>query len=132
MLIAEIKETKEFHQEIINYIQPIVIVIDDYLDIKYKNNAFEAFFGKNILNFNQIIKKHKELSVIKNILKFPETELTLTIKGLQFKLGFRQLNNNETLVLLSDISQIIKIQIQLLSQLNLKGLAHLWQVLLMK
>ena len=61
-----------------------------------------------------------------------DTELTLNIDAHQFKLSIQLLSANEIVFLLTDVTEIVKMQDDLVKSLKLKGMVHLLLVLLMK
>ncbi|MEC8678370.1 MAG: ATP-binding protein, partial [Candidatus Margulisiibacteriota bacterium] len=118
----KIEVTKRFYQEIIDYLSSIIVVLDNRFEIIFKNKYFDQFFKKNYLNFNELIVDFPSLEVVHKIMDFSDTELTIKINNQHFKLSLRNIDDNRMIVLLTNVTDLVKIQHSISKSSKLKGM----------
>ncbi|MEK9727456.1 MAG: ATP-binding protein [Candidatus Margulisiibacteriota bacterium] len=118
----KIELTKRFHQEIIDYLSSIIIVLDAEFNIKFTNKYFIEFFKKSYTNFHELIMDYPALDVVHKIVDFSDTELTLNFNQHHFKLSLRKVDRDSIIVLLSNVTDLIKIQHTISKSSKLKGM----------
>jgi C4-dicarboxylate-specific signal transduction histidine kinase len=80
------------------------------------------FFNKKYTNFHEIIYDHPSLQIINKIIDFSDTELTIEIKEHHFKLSLKHVYDNNIIVLLTDVTDLVKIQHSISKSSKLKGM----------
>ena len=118
----KIASTKHFYQEIIDYLSSIIVVLDQNFDIQFSNKYFKSFFNKNYYSFKELIYDYPNLDIINKIIDFSDTELTIQIKKQHFKVSLRHLMDDNIIVLLTNVTDLVKIQHTISKSSKLKGM----------
>lgn len=117
-----IASTKCFYQEIIDHYSSIIVVLREDFTIEFSNRYFQTFFEKNYQSFNELIFDYPALDIIHKIIDFSDTELTLELKQHHFKLSLKNLVDNKIIVLLTNVTDLVKIQHSISKSSKLRGM----------
>lgn len=117
-----IASIKRFYQEIIDHYSSIVVVLREDFSIEFSNRYFQTFFEKNYQSFNELIFDYPALDIIHKIIDFSDTELTLELKQHHFKLSLKNLGDNKIIVLLTNVTDLVKIQHSISKSSKLRGM----------
>ncbi len=118
----KIATTKHFYQEIIDYLSSIIVVLNENFEIQFSNKNFKTFFSKNYASFNELIYDYPSLEIINKIIDFSDTELTIQIKKQHFKVSLKHLMDNNIIVLLTNVTDLVKIQHSISKSSKLRGM----------
>ena len=119
---TKIINTKQFYQEIIDYLSSIIVVVNSDFDIQFSNHYFKTFFTKDYSSFYELIYDYPTLEVIHKIKDFSDTELTIKLKSYHFKVSLRYLMDDNIIVLLTNVTELVHIQESISKSSKLKGI----------
>lgn len=117
-----IASTKRFYQEIMDYYSSIIVVLREDFTIEFSNRYFQTFFEKNYHSFHELIFDYPSLDIIHKIIDFSDTELTLELNQSHFKLSLKHFGNNKIIVLLTNVTDLVKIQHSISKSSKLRGM----------
>ena len=121
-VVKDIVDVKQYYQTIIDHISAVIIVVDYEFNILFKNKKYDEYFNFECKTLDQLIQRYPSLDVTKKIMDYSDTELTLNIDAHQFKLSIQLLSANEIVFLLTDVTEIVKMQDDLVKSSKLKGM----------
>ena len=118
----KIETTQKFYQEIVDYLSSIIVVLDDQLNIEFKNEKFNSFFDKDYHSFKDIIFDFPSLEIVHKIIDFSDTEMTVKLKDKHFKLSLKKMGASHIIILLTDVTELVRIQHNISKSSKLKGM----------